>query len=51
MRLWTNSVLLAARHIYEKVGFKIIKEEKHHSFGQDLVGETWELNLTEESEK
>lgn len=45
--LWTNSVLTAARHIYQNVGFQIVKEEKHHSFGQDLVGETWELNLTE----
>jgi len=43
--LWTNDVLKAARHIYQKHGFKLVKEEKHHSFGQDLVGETWELLL------
>ncbi len=43
--LWTNSVLDAARHIYRQQGFKVIREEKHHSFGQDLIGETWELEL------
>ncbi len=41
--LWTNSVLLAARHIYEKAGFRIVRAEEHRSFGHDLVGETWEL--------
>jgi DNA-binding MarR family transcriptional regulator/N-acetylglutamate synthase-like GNAT family acetyltransferase len=43
--LWTNSVLLEARHIYKKTGFKLIAEEAHHSFGHDLIGETWELVL------
>lgn len=43
--LWTQSMLLAARGIYENAGFVRIASEPHHSFGQDLVGETWELSL------
>jgi N-acetylglutamate synthase-like GNAT family acetyltransferase len=43
--LWTNDVLSAALHIYVARGFKLVKEEKHHSFGQDLVGQNWELKL------
>jgi len=45
MTLWTQSVLVAARGIYQSAGFRCVKEEKHHSFGVDLVGETWEMEL------
>jgi DNA-binding MarR family transcriptional regulator/GNAT superfamily N-acetyltransferase len=43
--LWTQSVLAGARRIYVKAGFNLVKEEPHHSFGHDLVGEYWELKL------
>ncbi len=43
--LWTQSVLDAARHIYNQAGFRLVKRERHRSFGQRLVGETWELTL------
>jgi len=43
--LWTNSVLLAARHVYARSGFTLVKEEPYHGFGHDLVGETWDLRL------
>ena len=45
LMLWTNSVLIEARHIYQKVGFTLVAQEEHHSFGHDLIGETWELAL------
>jgi DNA-binding MarR family transcriptional regulator/N-acetylglutamate synthase-like GNAT family acetyltransferase len=43
--LWTQSTLDAARHIYRKAGFRVVKRERHESFGHKLVGETWELSL------
>lgn len=45
MILWTNSVLVDARKIYERAGFELIEEEPHHSFGKDLVGQVWSREL------
>jgi N-acetylglutamate synthase-like GNAT family acetyltransferase len=43
--LWTQSCLDAARHIYQRAGFELTHQEPHHSFGHDLVAQTWELSI------
>jgi GNAT superfamily N-acetyltransferase len=43
--LWTHSVLSAARHIYERAGFRLTSSEPRRSFGQDVVAEYWDLML------
>jgi DNA-binding MarR family transcriptional regulator/GNAT superfamily N-acetyltransferase len=46
--LWTHSVLTAARHVYERAGFRLIETNEHNEFGTTLVGEIWELELDQD---
>lgn len=45
LTLWTNDVLVSARKIYQSAGFKLLETNRHHSFGKDLIGQTWVLDL------
>lgn len=45
LTLWTNSVLISARKIYEAAGFTLVASSRHRAFGHDLVEQTWDLDL------
>lgn len=51
LTLWTNDILHAARRIYQTSGFVLLSEETHHSFGHDLVGQYWALDLQADAGK
>lgn len=43
--LWTQQILHAAQHVYQKAGFQLVREEQHAEFGVPMTGQTWELDL------
>ena len=45
LTLWTQNNLHAARRIYQRAGFQLVEEGKHHAFGVDLVQQVWDLKL------
>jgi hypothetical protein len=45
VRLWTQDCLHSARRLYVAAGFVLIEEKPHHSWGYDLVSQTWELSM------
>jgi GNAT superfamily N-acetyltransferase len=45
LTLWINDILASARRIYQAAGFQLVAEDRHHSFGHDLVGQNWDLML------
>jgi DNA-binding MarR family transcriptional regulator/N-acetylglutamate synthase-like GNAT family acetyltransferase len=51
LTLWTNDVLVSARRLYERAGFRLVKSERHRSFGKTLVGQYWELSLPADEKK
>ncbi len=47
IKLWTQSILNTARHLYEKAGFRLVEKEEHRSFGKNLVAEIWAMDLND----
>jgi GNAT superfamily N-acetyltransferase len=47
--LWTQSTLTTAHRVYKMAGFQLVHEEPHHSFGADLIGQTWEMELGDQA--
>ncbi len=45
VKLWTHRELVAAQHIYKKLGFRLTEEEPHAEWGVPVIGQKWELNF------